>query len=419
MSHGEVERRFRGESWDYFTDELSGMNTETAKVYLRYMKRFLIERDQTAEEFYEYVKDHLENEDRRKMKKLSHELDTFYRALITEKGLHIQTVMNYQNGVLKFLEANMLKSRLQYRLKVNGDVKRVHPESFTSGGKDKAESSEIRKLIHYQGEPRNISVILTMRDTGLRVSDIALLQIKHIQGILDNPTIEWYTFEITPKKNLKQTTPLKANPVMGTESVEALRRWLELREEQHGLDNSDPNGYVYCAVYDNLKGTRRGAPVHPTTFSNMIRITRKKAGIKKEISPHSLRKTHSTNLTGAGVPERWVNVMQGKKGTGTQGVYQKPNPEELIKVYRDAYHVLSLDGKSQSEEMSDLRSQVETLNEKLEYMVQTQGGTLRVSPEEAQMQAASSDIPDPELDALEYKDFLRWRAQRKKARGEL
>jgi site-specific recombinase XerC len=355
----EEKDRFLGESWIYFIGELNGMNSETAKVYLRYMSRYLEETDQTSEEFYNYVIEHLEHEDRRKMKKLSQEFEMFYRALISEKGLHVQTVLNYQNAVLKFLEANMLKSRLQYRVRFNGDMKRVHPESFENMGKDKAESSEIRKLIHYQGEPRNISVIFTMRDTGLRVSDISLLQIKHIQGIIDDPNLEWYSFEITPKKNLKQTTPLKANPVMGPECVEALRRWLEVREEKYGLDKTDPNGYVYCAVYDSLKGTRKGEPVHPTTFSNMIRNTRKKAGISKAISPHSLRKTHSTNLVGAGVPERWVNVMQGRKGIGSQGIYQKPNSEELITVYREAYHALRLDGKSQSDELDELRRQIE------------------------------------------------------------
>jgi hypothetical protein len=150
---------------------------------------------------------------------------------------------------------------------------------------------------------------------------------------------------------------------MGPESVEALRVWMNYREDFYGLIN-EPDSYVYCAInnYPSVEGRdeiKVGDQVLPTAFSRMMRYERRRAGIKKPISPHSLRKTHSTNLTGGGVPERWVNVMQGKKGKGTQGTYQRPNKEELIEVYQKAYHTLSLEDLVVGEKVSKLNRLVE------------------------------------------------------------
>jgi len=344
MSQKEEEpSRFTGEAWNYFVEELEKVNPETANVYLRYFKRFLEDNDYTADGFYEHVKTHMDAEDRRKIKRLESELDAYYKSLITDQGYHINTVHNYENAVLYFLEANYLKDRLQYRAKFNGSIKKEYSDSFEAGGKDKAEVWEIKELLRVQGEPRNAAAILFMRDTGLRVSDVVEIKIKHIQPVLDDPSIEWYTFEITPVKNMRQDTPLPANPVLGPEAIDALRKWIQHREAKYGLDNSDPEGYVFCAVY-NTRWGEIGDKIGPNAISRMMKTNREKAGLEKEISPHSLRKTHSTNLIGAGVPERWVNIMQGKKGRGTQGAYQKPSESELIAAYRRGYPSLAIAG---------------------------------------------------------------------------
>ncbi len=365
-----------GEAWEYFLDEAGKLTEKTQHIYTRYMKRFLETfkprgrtEPFTPDMLYEYFKSHLESDDRRKIRKLETELHEYYHNLLTNgvniqtgepTGLHVGTVSNYESAVLCYLKGNYLKDRLSYRVNFNSDTKSKHREHFTTNGKDKAEVEEIRKLLDYMSNPRNISAVLTMRDTGLRVSDLVNLKVKHIQPILDDPELEWYTFEITPVKNMRQDTPLPANPVMGPESVEALRTWMKHRINFYEL-KPDPESYVYCAIHeypsvDGRDPVHIGDKVLPTAYSRMMRYKRRKAGLEKPISPHSLRKTHSTNLTGGGVPERWVNVMQGKKGRGTQGAYQKPNREELIQVYKKAYPSLST---YRSEKLETLREELE------------------------------------------------------------
>lgn len=440
-----------GESWGYFLDEVDKKTGKTKRVYLRYMKEFLkgfkprgrIE-NFTPDELYEYFKGHIESTDRRKIKKLETELHEYYSHLLTDgvnlqtgeaNGLHIMTVQNYENAVLCFLEANYLKNRLQYRVKFNSEVKREHEDQFTNNGKDKAETNEIKRLLDYMSHPRNISAVLTLRDTGLRVSDLVNMKVKHIVPILEDTSIKWYTFEIIPIKNMRQETPLPANPCMGPESIEALRVWMQYREEFYDLP-PEPESYVYCAInnypaVDGRDEVKVGDPVLPTAFSRMMRYERRRAGIKKEISPHSLRKTHSTNLIGGGVPERWVNVMQGKKGKGTQGAYQRPNEQELIEVYQKAYHKLSLEDLVVGEKVSKLNQRledqqktIEQLQRQIEYLIATGGGEKRISDDEMLVRATGPRNPEPDLmgkatmnqDEKEY--FERLEKAKEKTRGK-
>ena len=396
----------------------------------------------TPDELYEYFKDHLESPDRRRIKKLESELHKYYSHLLTEgvnlqtgeaSGLHIMTVQNYENSVLCFLEANYLKNRLQYRVKFSSEVKKKHEDQFTNNGKDKAETNEIKRLLDYMSHPRNISSVLTMRDTGLRVSDLVNMRVKHIAPILEESSIEWYTFEITPIKNMRQETPLPANPVMGPESVEALRVWMRYREDFYKL-LPEPESYVYCAInnYPSINGREEinvGDQVLPTAFSRMMRYERRRAGIKKPISPHSLRKTHSTNLIGGGVPERWVNIMQGKKGKGTQGSYQRPNEQELIQVYQKAYHKLSLEDLVVGEKVSKLnlrleeqQQTIENLQKQIEWLIASGGGERRISDKEVYAQALTNDFehrPDPVLNSIVRKEQEDYFERKEKARENL
>jgi hypothetical protein len=50
---------------------------------------------------------------------------------------------------------------------------------------------------------------------------------------------------------------------------------------------------------------------------------------------------HTTQLGYGGVPITWINKMQGRRGDGTQGTYTKPNPIELIEMFKRGYPTLS------------------------------------------------------------------------------
>ena len=62
---------------------------------------------------------------------------------------------------------------------------------------------------------------------------------------------------------------------------------------------------------------------------------------------HYLRQHHKTTLEYAGVPISWVNKMQGRIGEGTGGTYIKPNPDQLIEMFKKGYPALNTQATGQ------------------------------------------------------------------------
>ena len=382
----EYETTYEGESWDYFIQDMRNRPASTRRVYYLYITTFFDELGYEPDEFYEHVKEQLQGEDRRTIKALENEIIGYYKGIITDKELSYTSAQNTENAVNAFLKANMIDLPFRLSQSVN-DLKRTHEESFKVNGKNKAEIENIKKLIEYTGEPRNISAITFLKDSGLRVGDIVRLKIKHIQPIIDNPDLDWYLFKITPEKNLSQNDPLEARVCIGKDAIKYLKIWLEHRETKYGLSNSDPQAPLYCAVYNRGK-TRIGDPIIPNAITTTIANIRKKAGINTGISPHSFRKMFSTNLLYAGVDERYINIMQGKRGKGTQGVYIQPTDQELLEQYKKGYPGIALEPETASkEEVDTLKQQLQEFKQRLEkyenmstYLITEKGRPL--TPEE-------------------------------------
>ena len=73
---------------------------------------------------------------------------------------------------------------------------------------------------------------------------------------------------------------------------------------------------------------------------------------------HSFRVFHKTTLEKVKIAPSWINKMQGRKGEGTGGVYSKPNPDELIEVYSEAYSMLCGIEEGQQEKVDTLTQEL-------------------------------------------------------------
>ncbi len=151
-----------------------------------------------------------------------------------------------------------------------------------------------------------------------------------------------------------------------------------------------------------------------------------------DLAANSLRKFNSTALTMSGMGSDRIRLMQGKHQQSSTDHYIDAEAEDMMTVYREHYEALAVEDDAEQElqqlqerqehtngEMSEMKAQLAALTDQLEYMRQTAGGMGRVSAEEARMNALlPKGESDPGLEEAEYRDFIRWKAQRDKAEKE-
>jgi len=146
--------------------------------------------------------------------------------------------------------------------------------------------------------PRNHAIIETLYGSGLRVSELVDARISRLN--LDEALL------IVEGKGSKQ----RIVP-MSPASVELIKDYLPYRER---LDIK-PQGQ------DIIFLNRRGAPLSRVMVFYIIRDLAAAAGIKKTVSPHTLRHSFATHLLEGGANLRAIQEMLGHESIATTELY--------------------------------------------------------------------------------------------------
>ena len=345
--------RFVGRSYDEFVDAMRGKALSTQKQYSKALSEFLEWADMDTEKLFQQHWDNTRSEDPRDCKIIPRRVIDYMRYLKEEQGKAPSTCDQVKKAVSKFFEANSVP------FKVNGDAFKI-----TYKGKDRVTKEQIKTLLAATSNIRNQSIIMFLKDSGLRIGDLCHIQVKHvINAILLQK--EFHTFSIRQEK-----TGLIADPVIGPECIDYLRMWWNARR-QYGC-SEDPEAYVYCSLENKpdittkngikRQGTKIGDQVKSGTLSSVFDRLVKKTGLNIEnISAHSLRKYHQTQCQAGGVPDTWINVMTGRKTAGSLRAYVKPDPEQLQSFYVTAYEKLAINENTSRQELEQVKQQNELL----------------------------------------------------------
>jgi site-specific recombinase XerD len=237
----------------------------TTKAYLRYNEDFL--------KFSRKNPHEVENSD----------VKDYLFHLVKEKEVSTST-LNTAINALKFYYGELLKKRFAYEIKRPKKDKKL-PVVLSQ--------EEISRILSSVGNIKHRLILMLVYSAGLRVSEVVKLKLEDID-------VERKLIHIRGAKGRKDRYTMLSDVVIGS---------LE----------------VYLKAYQPEKwlfpGQKTGSHITTRTVQRIFEDTIEKAGIKKDVSVHSLRHSFATHLLESGTDLRYIQELLGHKSSKTTEIY--------------------------------------------------------------------------------------------------
>jgi integrase/recombinase XerD len=195
------------------------------------------------------------------------------------------STMNVYHMALRFLFTQVLEKKMWIDIKYSKTPKKL-PEVLSK--------EETRKLIDAIKNSKHQLMVCLIYSSGLRVSELINLKIKDLE-LNKN-----YGYVRNGKGGKDRLIVLSRN------LVPAIKKLIE----KERLENSS---YLFKS--------NRGKKYHIKSLQKIVHNASKIAGIKKEISPHTLRHSFATHLIENGYDVTNVQAMLGHKSPETTLIY--------------------------------------------------------------------------------------------------
>ncbi len=289
-------------------------------------------------------------------------IDSFLNYLFVERSLSKNTIVSYRHDLVKYagylenskisslsdtssknigdfmfslkdaglsstsIARNLAAIKVFYRFLVRERLLKADPTSILDSPKlwkripDALSLQEVGALIsapdirHPQGI-RDNSVLELMYATGLRVSEAVNLKVSDLN-------MDVGFLRCIGKGSKERIVPL------GREAIKAVERYLE-KVRPKLLKNSPDTGVLFLS--------RLGKKISRQSFWKMIKRYAIKAGIKKDIRPHTLRHSFATHLLERGADLRSVQEMLGHADISTTQIYTHVDRNRLKSIHK-MYH---------------------------------------------------------------------------------
>lgn len=160
---------------------------------------------------------------------------------------------------------------------------------------------------------RNRAILEVMYSCGLRISEVAGLQIKNIDFVRR-------LIKVMGKRRKERIIPF------GKECRKSLKRYLKIRSEF----DPDPKERIFFV-------SKSGIPLLPNEIRVILDHYLSLIAQTSGYSPHSIRHSFATHLLEHGADLRGVQEMLGHENLSTTEIYTHLSLEEVKKVYQQAH----------------------------------------------------------------------------------
>lgn len=337
------------EALDYWMGELATRSVGTREKYRLYLSRFCDWLKKTPDELIKQRGEDLKNTSPKQQRAIETALKG-YLARLSDAGNSTSTQQVAYAAVRSFFEMHYLPLRMR-----RGDYPRGE-----SLGSRAATKEDIKKLLE-NARVKVKALIMFLKDTGLRVSDVVKLRFGDLAEGLEKKE-EFIRLSLITKKN-----KIAAKTFVGPESISALNEYFEHRKK--GTRRISPE-----TITKNSPLFRTNTPkiqfITRSGVSSTIYFHGKKSSVDSKFSAHSFRKFFQTQLEAAGVNPNWIDQMIGHRLMGSRDSYSLPTDQQLREAYVKAYTHLRVYGDPNIEtRITTLESQLEERNRIIEALV--------------------------------------------------
>lgn len=221
----------------------------------------------------------------------SEDVIDYLAFLKSEKKLENSTLNLILSAIKHFFNV-FLKRELDLNIKLPKKANKI-PVVLTS--------SEIIKLIESIDMKRNRLIVGFIYSTGVRVSECMSMKIKELD-------FEEYTGKVVSGKGNKDRIIILS------------KKWVKDYKEYLANRKIDSE-YLFCG--------KNGKPLSVDTVQKFLKKASEKAGIKKNVSPHTLRHSFATSLLENDVNIRYIQQLLGHSNLNTTQIYTKVNTNKL------------------------------------------------------------------------------------------
>ena len=185
------------------------------------------------------------------------------------------------------------------------------PTYLTSEEVDKLLNMRLTKPVDY----RNKAMLELIYATGARISEITNLELNQID-------YDECVIRVTGKGKKDRIIPF------GDTASKALKEYIEVYRVF--LIKNDTCNYVFI--------NKNGSKISRQMIFKILKSLAKKAGIKKEISPHTLRHSFATNLLNNGADLRVIQELLGHENLETTEIYSHLQNKKIEEDYSNHPH---------------------------------------------------------------------------------
>lgn len=259
-----------------------------------------------------------------KLEQLEH-----FAASISDLGIGPRSLARILSGVRQFYRFLVLDGYMEddpTELLESPKQPNHLPEVLSTAEVDLLEQAI--DLSKWEGH-RNRAIIEVLFSCGLRVSELINLK-------LSNLYVDEQFIRVMGKGSKERLVPISPR------ALEELNYWFSMRNEMSIKPGEED--YVFL--------NRRGHHLTRTMILIMIKRYAAEAGIKKTISPHTLRHSFATSLLEGGADLRAIQAMLGHESIGTTEIYTHIDASTLRQEILE-HHPRNIQYKLEREEESE------------------------------------------------------------------